>query len=217
MAKFTMVEDAKAQEAIDMMLDEAVKKLEIKDKAKLFQEETKKVNDAVAEARQKFEDANAAKEAKDKTKLAGKELAEALDAEGNKARDAKIGEINPLVAFSLRLDLALHTLDSKKDKDGNVKEDDFNAFKKSLHAAHYECVQAYKKEGNKSAYEHILNAGKMLIGAIVAIITSPVLLFSQDRRSQLVETFFSGAHSDKSRAAEAALEENVENYVKCGA
>ncbi len=216
MAKFTMVEHAKAEEAINKMMEAAVKALDIKDLEALKVEETAKIATATDKAGVDFTAENEKKDPKEK--LVDEKLAEAVAAAQATAKANTLKEINPLVSFSIRLADARVTLAGKADaKTGEVKEEDFNAFKKELHAAHFDCVQSYKKEGNKSAVEYMKAAGLALVGALVAIVASPVLAFSADRRQQLVETFFSGVHSDASRKAQAELKDDVTPFVTTAA
>ena len=108
--------------------------------------------------------------------------------------------LNPLYVFEKRVKQA--TVDFTKT-DGEEK--DVAAFKRAFHLAQAECVNAYKAEGNSTAVDYLKAAGLALLGALVAIIASPLLAFSADKRTDLVNTFFSGVETDRSKLAQTEM------------
>ena len=94
-------------------------------------------------------------------------------------------DLNPLYIFKKRLTQVIADFGKT---DGEEK--DVAAFKRAFNLAQAECVNRYKAEGNSTAVDYLKAAGLMLLGALVAIIASPVLLFSADKRQDLGNFFF---------------------------
>lgn len=105
--------------------------------------------------------------------------------------------LNPLFVFEERLKLANNAF---VKTDGEEK--DVAAFKRAFHLAQAECVNRYKAEGNSTAVDYLKAAGLIFLGVLVAIIASPVLLFSADKRQDLGNFFFSGVDTDRSKFAQ---------------
>ena len=109
-------------------------------------------------------------------------------------------DLNPLYVLKTKLNRAVAVF-AKTDGE----EKDVAAFKRAFHLAQAECVNAYKAEGNSTAVDYLKAAGLALLGALVAIIASPLLAFSADKRTDLVNTFFSGVETDRSKLAQTEM------------
>ncbi len=107
--------------------------------------------------------------------------------------------LNPLFVFEKRLGQII--VDFTKT-DGEAK--DVAAFKKAFAAAQTECVNRYKAEGNSTAVDYLKAAGLALLGALVAVITAPALLY-KPYRDGVMNTFFSGVDTDRSKLAQAQM------------
>ena len=67
----------------------------------------------------------------------------------------------------------------------------------------------FRKQGKSEAADYIKAVGMAVLGALVAIITSPMLLVSQGHGHWLKNTFFSGPETDKSKEFQEKLDDNM--------
>ena len=114
------------------------------------------------------------------------------------------GKVMPLVLFKMKVGTAVTAFTASEGE-----ETDIEAFKKSFKSLVDEFSVAFRKQGKSEAADYIKTVGMALLGALVAIITSPMLLVSTGHGHWLKNTFFSGPETDKSKEVQEKLDDKL--------
>ncbi len=114
----------------------------------------------------------------------------------------------PVVLFKARLIQAAAELGASKGEEADVE-----AFKKAFRIHVNEFSTAFRAQGKSEIADYVTAAGLALLGALVAIITSPLFLVSPGHGHWLKIKFFSGPETDKSKEFQKKLDDEV--FTSC--
>ncbi len=124
------------------------------------------------------------------------------------ALDECANKLLPEVLFKMRSMHAILTFTESKGEEADVE-----AFRKAFRSHVDEFSTAVRAQGKSEISDYIKAAGLALLGALVAIITSPMLLVSAGHGHWLKTNFFSGPETDKSKEFQKKLDDEV--FTSC--
>ncbi|MCH9756506.1 MAG: hypothetical protein K0U37_04880 [Gammaproteobacteria bacterium] len=108
------------------------------------------------------------------------------------------GRVDPLFLFDKRVEASLkYFLYSEKQ--------DIKQFEQEYKQHVNELARGFRQYGQSTIVDYVLALGKALLGALLSILTAPILALSSEYRRTMKNTFFAGPETDKSREVQAKL------------
>ena len=198
MTKMKLIDKTKLTAAVDQMITDAKKALAVTDT--MFGAGQKELAAAQLKA---VQEVKVSKDDSEEKATVAKIKSIRLNVLNDMAKS-----LSPLFVLKEKLDRAITAF---KATDGEEK--DVAAFKNAFSAAQTECVNRYKTEGNSTAVDYLKAGFLALAGVLVAILTAPVLLH-KPYRDGVMNTFFSGVDTDRSKCAQTQMKADVGSLLE---